>query len=152
MKYEYVVLRMIGDTSNPLVFPLFFMISGTEIVFTGKHKNETELLSEVGQEGWELIRFDDNRVYTFKRVAQSENLSFDADHYVKGLTDAIYELDQERGLADMVFDDENSQKIYKVAIANAICMILDRIVMADGNHPNSDTVIKLQAKYMSGTD
>lgn len=86
------------------------------------------------------------------QLKKSETLNFDKEHYVLGLTDAIYELDQERGLADTIFDDEKSQKIYKVAIANAICMILDKIVMVDGNHPNSKLVIELQAKYMNGTD
>lgn len=86
-------------------------------------------------------------------VQKSENLSFDKEHYVLGLTDAIYALDRERGLADMVFDDKKSQYIYKVAMANAICMILDDIVMVDGeNNADSERVISLKTKYMSGTD
>lgn len=86
-------------------------------------------------------------------VQKSENLSFDKDHYVLGLTDAIYALDRERGLADMVFDDEKSQRIYKVALASAICMILDDIVMVDGeNNADSERIITLQTKYMNGTD
>jgi hypothetical protein len=80
-------------------------------------------------------------------------MSLDKDSYVKGLTDAVYALDRERGLADMIFDDEKSQRIYRVALASAICMILDDIVMVDGeNHADSERIITLQTKYMNGTD
>ena len=71
--YEYAVLKLIGDESNTYVFPLFFMISGTEVIFSEKFQNETDLLNSLGGNGWELFRISENRIYYFKRLVSIDS-------------------------------------------------------------------------------